>query len=441
MSTSIPTAEVNRYVERFEEFAAGALGARWLQTLRRDAIERFSEVGFPTKRDEDWKFTNVAPIASGDFAFANGASRVSGSDLEAFRLPGAQSGRLVFVNGRYAPALSAIGQLPEGVKLGGLAAATEEDRDLVEAHLGKYADYERDGFTALNTAFVEDGGFVFVPRGVVVEEPLHLLFVSTGSGVPTVSHPRTLVVAEEDSQVTVVEEYVSLGAGVHFSNVVTELIAGDNAVVSHYVIERENEEAFNIGTLRIEQGRTSNVASHSVLLGGKLVRNNVHPVLAGEGGYCMINGLFMPHGWQHMDNFMLVEHASPHCDSRQFYNGILAGHAHGVFGGRIVVHKNAQKTDAKQTNRNLLLSEDAQVDSKPQLEIYADDVRCTHGATIGQIDRDAVFYLQTRGIPEDEARAMLLFAFAGENLDRMREEPVRRYVEVLVRERLPIGAA
>jgi Fe-S cluster assembly protein SufD len=237
---------------------------------------------------------------------------------------------------------------------------------------------------------------------------------------------------EEDSQATIVEEYVSMGNGTAFCNSVTELAAADNTVLSHYRIEREQEGTFNISTLRIQQGRSANIASHSVLLGGALVRNNVHPVLAGEGGECLINGLFLGSGHEHIDNYMLVEHASPHCGSRQFYNGILDGHAHGVFHGRIIVHKDAQKTDAKQTNRNLLLSDDAQIDTKPQLEIHADDVKCTHGATIGQIDEEALFYLRSRGIGEGLARNLLLRAFAGECVARMKEGPIRKHVETLV---------
>jgi Fe-S cluster assembly protein SufD len=253
------------------------------------------------------------------------------------------------------------------------------------------------------------------------------------------THPRNLVVAGQGSQATIIEDYVSLGGGTVLSNAATELFAGDNATITHLMIEREHEQAFNISTLRIEQGRDANVASHSLLLGGALVRNNVHPVLRGQGGECLINGLFIGHGRQHMDNYMLVEHASPHCGSRQFYNGILDDQAHGVFHGRIVVHKDAQKTDAKQTNRNLLLSDDAQIDTKPQLEIYADDVKCTHGATIGQIEEDSLFYLRSRGLDERTARKLLLYAFASECLDRIKEGPARDQVERLVDERLFLG--
>jgi Fe-S cluster assembly protein SufD len=323
--------------------------------------------------------------------------------------------------------------------VGGLATALSEHRELVEPHLSRYLDYENDFFAALNTAFLEDGGFIYVPRGVVVERPIHLLFVAMETERPTMIHPRNLVIVEDVAQVAVVEDYVNLGGKEYFSNIATELIAGESAVVDHYLIERESAKAFSIGTLRIEQGRASDVASHTMLFGGALVRNNVHPVLDGEGAECLINGLFMPTGRQHMDNFMRVEHASPHCASRQFYTGILDDNSRGVFSGRIVVHKDAQKTDAKQTNRNLLLSDNAQMDSKPQLEIYADDVKCTHGATIGQLDEEAIFYLRARGVPNDVARALLLYGFAAENLERMRLQPIRRYVEGLVKDRLPQG--
>ncbi len=322
-----------------------------------------------------------------------------------------------------------------------MAEALERRREDVEANLTKHVDFQDDFFSALNTAFLEDGGFVYVPRNTVLERPIHLLFVATATPEPTVSHPRNLIVVEEVSQAAVIEEYISLGGeAVYFSNVVTELVVGESSVVEHYLIERESAKAYNIGTLRIHQGRDSNVASHTMLFGGALIRNNVHPVLAGEGAHCLINGLFMPVGRQHMDNFMRVEHASPHCDSRQFYTGILDDDSHGVFSGRIIVHKDAQKTDAKQTNRNLLLSDNAQIDSKPQLEIYADDVKCTHGATIGQLDEEAVFYLRARGISLEAARALLLFGFAAENLERMRQEGVRDYVEELVTDRLPQGS-
>lgn len=431
------TAAPEKYLEAFERLDKASKQPSWVRTQRQEAFSRFAETGFPTTHNEDWRFTNVAPIANTPFEPAPEA-RVSAADLEVFRASDFPT-QLVFVNGRFAPALSRIPALGK-VKIASLAQTLSADADSVRAHLGRYLNYQRDAFAALNTAFIEDGAYVCVPRGAVVEQPIYLLYVSVSGDKPGIEHPRNLIVLEENSQATIVEDYVSLengGSAASFSNTATELVAGDNAVVSHYMIVRPSADAFNVSTLRIQQGRGSNVATHSVLLSGALVRNNVHPVLAGEGGECLINGLFMANGRQHMDNYMLVEHASPHCNSRQFYNGVLNGQAHGVFHGRIIVHKDAQKTDAKQTNRNLLLSDDAQIDTKPQLEIYADDVKCTHGATIGQVDENALFYLRSRGLDEAAAKHLLLLAFANECLDRMNSEHVRNHLERLVTEWLP----
>jgi Fe-S cluster assembly protein SufD len=436
------TQAQNSYLDRFARFEreAGAGGPSWLDPIRRAAIARFAELGFPTTQDEDWRFTSVAAIAQTPFGLARDERvEVAPRAIEAFTFPGLACTRLVFVNGRYAPRLSSGRPLPDGVTVGSLAQALSADPGFLEPHLARYADYHHDAFSALNTAFMEDGAFVHIPRGRVLEEPVHLLYVSTTTAAPTMTHPRNLIVAGDSSEATLVEDYVSLGEGVSFSNVVTEVVAGEGSVLSHCLLEREGKQAFNVSTLRIQQGRSSSVASHSVLVGGALVRNNIHPILAGEGGDCLINGLFLATGRQHMDNYMRVEHVSPRCDSRQFYNGILDGQSRGVFHGRIIVHKDAQKTDAKQTNRNLLLSEDAQIDTKPQLEIYADDVKCTHGATIGQINKDAIFYLRSRGVGEEAARALLLFAFASESLERIKVEPIRRTLGALVKEWLPQG--
>ena len=434
----IATSEqIGNYLDRFSEFQKRAVGMElpWLRELRERAFARFCEAGFPTTHDEDWRFTNVSAIARTEFALASGKTLPSQAEIQPFTVFGAAC-QLVFVDGRFSRELSSFGTLPKGVSVAGLAEQVGQDPAALEPHLGRYLNIERDAFSALNTAFAEDGAYVHVPRGVVLEAPIALLFVATASDQPLMTHPRNLIVIESEAQATVVEDYVSLGESIAFCNTATELVAGDNAVVSHYMLEREHRAAFNISTLRIQQGRSANVSSHSVLLGGGLVRNNVHPVLAGEGAECLINGLFIGSGRQHLDNYMLVEHASPHCASRQFYNGILDDHAHGVFHGRIIVHKDAQKTDAKQTNRNLLLSDDARIDTKPQLEIYADDVKCTHGATIGQIEENALFYLRSRGIDEISARKLLLLAFANECLDRMAASPAREYVEMLIQRHL-----
>jgi Fe-S cluster assembly protein SufD len=431
------TQHLENYLDSYSDFEKRAAGRNlpWLRKLREEAFARFCQVGFPTTHDEDWRFTNVSAIAAQGFRLAgNGVRSVSAELWNRWRPAGGF--QLVFVNGRFSSALSKTGSLGAGVKVGSLREEIERNPGAMAAHFGRYLNIQRDPFSALNTAFAEDGAYVHIRQGTVAEAPIFLLFISTAEAAPVMSHPRNLVVAEAESEAAIVEDYVSLGHGIGFSNTVTELVAGDSAVVSHYMIEREHPESFNVSTLRIQQGRSANVASHSLLLGGALVRNNVHPVLAGEGGECLVNGLFIGNGRQHQDNYMLVEHASPHCGSRQFYNGILDGNAHGVFHGRIIVHKNAQKTDAKQTNRNLLLSDNAQIDTKPQLEIYADDVKCTHGATIGQIEENALFYLRSRGLDEVSARKLLLLAFANECLDRMKPEPIRAWVEGLINQHL-----
>jgi Fe-S cluster assembly protein SufD len=430
------TQAPERYLELFEHFSRGAatqLG--WLKSLRQEGFARFSETGFPTTHDEDWRFTNISPISQTPFEMAP-RTRIDGSEVEKLGLSGFQC-LLVFVNGRYSAELSRIPNLGQGVKISSLAQQISMDSAAVEKHLGQYLNFQRDSFAALNTAFIEDGVYVHVSKNTVARTPIYVLYVSAPGSAPAMDHPRNLIVVDENSEATVVEDYVSLGDGAAFSNAVTELVAGPNAIVSHYMLVREAASTYNVSTLRIQQERSSNVATHSLLLSGAILRNNVHPVLAGEGAECLINGLFMVNSGQHMDNYMLVEHAAPHCSSRQFYNGVLNGQGHGVFHGRIIVHKDAQKTDAKQTNRNLLLSDDAQIDTKPQLEIYADDVKCTHGATIGQVEENALFYLRSRGLDEASAKHLLLLAFANECLDRMHSVQMRAYVEALVMSWLP----
>jgi Fe-S cluster assembly protein SufD len=416
--------KLNTYLEAYSELAAERQqrDPLWLRQLREDAWQRFHAKGFPTPHDEDWRFTNLAALAKTPFQrAAKNSATVTAAQIEKFRVPGAGC-RLVFVNGHFAPELSEVCDLPNTLEICSLERAIAKAMEGsapngsgpvgcapegIEQHLGRYADVHRDVFSALNTALWEDGAYLRVHRGAEISQPIHLLYVSAGAGAEIMTHPRTLIVAEPTSHVAVIEDYVSIGAEAAFSNAVTELVAGQDAVVSHFLVERENLAAFNISTLRLELARGSNVSSHSILLGGGLVRNNVHPVLAGQGAECLINGLFVGAGSQHLDNYMLVEHAQPQCSSRQFYNGILDDRARGVFHGR-----------------------------KPQLEIYADDVKCTHGATIGQIEEEQLFYLRSRGIEETAARNLLLYAFAAECLDRMADSPAREFVASLIGERL-----
>ncbi len=437
-STQEQSAKVaDKYTPKFERFAKRAAGPAWLMPLRRAGITRFGELGLPTLDHEDWRFTNVAPIARLPFRPALKPSNgVTAAQLEGFafaRLPGA---RLVFVNGRFAAELSTVGPLPAGVKAGSLAAALASDGALLEHQLGRYVQSADNGFAALNQAFFVDGGFVHVPAGVVVEAPIQFVYVSTTTQSGTTFHPRNLVIAEANSQVTVLESYVSLGGKGYFTNAVTELFAGDNARMEYVKFQDEAVDAFHVAAFHGEFGRSSKVSVHSFALGARLSRNNIRTKLAGEGLECILNGLYLTRGEQLADHHMVVEHAQPHCASHEYFNGILDDKSKGVFHGRILVQQIAQKTDAKQTNKNLLLSDNATANTKPQLEIYADDVKCTHGATIGQLNDESIFYLRSRGIGPDTARQMLIHAFAGEIIERIQHEPARAELDKLVWDRL-----
>ena len=408
--------------------------------LRTQAMARFAELGFPTLRHEDWRYTNVARIAKTEFRSALDC----GVDLDeraivAERFPKTQFHRLVFVNGVFAGDMSSPQGLPKGVQVASLAETLRENPSWVETHLARYASYEDYAFTALNTALMENGAFVYVPKGVIVEQPIHLLYIMTPGSEPMVAHPRSLIIADEASRLTIIESYVGLGEGVYFTNAVTEISIGEGAVVDHYKVQRESTQAYHVGTTQLYQRRSSTVSSHTISIGGEIVRNDINAVLDGDGCDCTLNGLYVPAGTQHVDNHLRVEHRKPHGNSREHFKGILDDSARGVFTGRIIVHKDAQKTDAKQTNRNLLLSDSASVDTKPQLEIFANDVKCTHGATIGQLDKDAMFYLRARGISADAARSLLVFAFASESIEKIKPQPVRAQVQQILLERLPQG--
>ncbi|MFQ5423792.1 MAG: Fe-S cluster assembly protein SufD [Phycisphaerae bacterium] len=413
--------------------------AAWLAPMRQAAIARFAALGFPTTRDEEWRFTSVAPIADGGFRLAGPSEAVTAEGLASLTRWDAGCTRLVFVNGRFCRALSEIRPAPDGVRVCGLAEAVTSDREVVEAHLGQYVPFEDAAFVALNTALMEDGAFIHLSRGVVAKDPIHLVFVTDARGEAVMTHPRNLIVAEAESQATVVESYGGVGEGAYFTNPVTEIVAGENAMVDHTKIQREGPQAFHTGRLAIHQYRTSTVSSHGVSLGGRLVRNDISALLDAEGCACTLNGLTVAAGDQHVDNHLRVEHAKPHCNSWEYFKGIYDDRARGVFSGRILVAEDAQKTDAKQSNMSLLLSESALVDSKPQLEIFADDVKCTHGATVGQIDEEAVFYLQSRGLSRDAARSLLIYAFAGESVGLVRVEPLRDQLQDLLFDQLPHG--
>jgi Fe-S cluster assembly protein SufD len=402
-------------------------GPRWLQDLRDRAASRFAALGFPTVREEEWRFTNVAPIARTEFTIAPPAP-VSAAEVDA--LPyGSLPLRLVVLNGRFSVELSRLIGLPSGVRAGSLAAAATEHAEIVPRYFGQLADFSTRGFVALNTALATDGAYVYIPDGVVMEQPLEILYVSAAGTVPEMSQARTLIVAGERSQLRVVETYVALNGGSYFVNAVTEVFAGENAVVDHYKVQQESVDAFHIASLYVNAQRSANFSSHSFSLGGKLVRNEADAILDGEGAECTLNGLYLADGERLVDNHTSIDHAKAHCPSHEIYKGILGGKARAIFNGKIIVRQDAQKTNAKQTNRALLLSDDASINTKPQLEIFADDVKCTHGAAIGQLDEDAIFYLRARGLNYFEARDMLIHAFAGEILDRVRIQPLKTALE------------
>jgi len=425
--------------------AAMSQGPAWLTPLREAALARFNELGLPTPKHEEWRFTNLAPLSKISFrepGASTAAVRPDDVAAAGIDLPGAV--RLVFVDGRLVPGLSRLSGLPAGVTVAPLSEALKSHREQIEPHFARSVEQEQDAFAAMNTALIREGAFIHIPRGVALERPIILQSLTSAGTHPTVTHPRNLILIDEGAQATVIEDYAPLAAGdgpAHFTNALTEIVLGANAHAHHYFLERESPKAFNISTLRVQQHQGSDLSSHSVLLGGALVRNNVHITLDGERCESLLNGLFIPGQGQHMDNHMRVFHNKAHCNSRQYYKGVLDGNGRGVFSGRIFVAIDAQKTDAIQRNANLLLSPDAQIDTKPQLEIYADDVRCTHGATIGQLDPNSLFYLKARGLSDEAARAMLIFAFAGEGLDRMALEPLRDRLRAHVIARLPMGNA
>ncbi len=404
-------------------------GPRWVQDLRDRAASRFAALGFPTVREEEWRFTNVAPIASMEFALAPAAT-LTEDDLRDVLYADAPH-RLVLVNGRYSPVLSRMGKLPAGVRIGSLAAAVTDQADVVGRYLGRIADFADRPFAALNAALSADGAFVSIPDGVALEEPIQLLFVTTGpAGAPVMTHPRVLIVAGDRSESRIVETYVGDAGQTYFSNAVTELFAGEHATLDHHKVQEESAEGFHVASLHVHASRGTKVASHSFSLGAKLSRNDVVALLDGEGAECTLNGLYLADGDRLVDNHTTIDHAKPHCQSHEIYKGILGGRARAVFNGKIIVRPDAQKTDAKQTNRALLLTDEASINTKPQLEIFADDVKCTHGAAVGQLDDDAIFYLRARGLTYFEARDMLIHAFAGDILSRVQVEPLRQALEL-----------
>lgn len=439
MAQAIATRD--RYLSDFQAFQEGAAAGSppWLRELRERAFSRFSELGFPTARrgNEPWKYTNVAPIAKTEFEYLSEvAPEVSIEELR--RLAPWDDGwtALVFVDGRYAPALSAAAGDLGGARVASLAEAARSDARPLERHLARYASFESEAFTALNTAFLDDGAFIYLPDGVSLPAPLHLVFVSAGGAEPTVAYPRTLIVAGANASLTVVESYVSLSAGRRFTNAVTEIVLGEGARVSHHKLLLESTESYHVGVSRVYQERDSTFSSLSFAGGAALGRNDLLVLLDAPGSASYLHGLYVTTGSQHIDNYINIDHRKPHTTSRLYYRGILDGKSHAVFGGTVFVRPGADKADAHQEDKNLLLSADAEVDSKPSLEIYADDVKCGHGATAGTVADDAIFYMKSRGLDLETASSLLIKGFAAGILDTIELPPLRSHLEKVVGQRL-----
>ena len=434
-------AEATRhYVAEFGRIEPELAGAQvsWLRAARRRALNRFDEAGFPSLRDEDWRYTPIKPIENRGFRIAGPSSRVlKNAALARLQFQGLSCHELVFVNGYYADSWSTLGRLPAGVQVQHLAAMLREEAEALSDHIHRYIEHPSSAFAALNAAFMTDGVYIRLPDQAVIEDPIHLLFISTGENEALASYPRIFVAAGADTRLQLVESYCSVGETHHLTNTLTEIVAEERACIEHYKIQQESIRNYHIGNMYITQGQQSQVMSHSIALGAVLARNDITVKLDAEGAAIILNGLYKVGGRQHVDHHTCIDHLKPHTQSEEFYKGVLEGHARAVFNGKVVVHVGAQKTEAKQTNQNLLLSQDAEIDTKPELQIYANDVKCSHGATVGQLDENAMFYLRTRGIDKETARSLLTYAFADAVLSRISLAPIRTRLERILIGQLP----
>ena len=436
LSVKEPMAVVPEWIsESFDAYGKefGNEQSLGLLKLRQLGVENFKRLGMPTTKSEEWKYTNLSTLSRGNFAaLAPAKSAIVAGALDKYLLGDIAPLRLVFIDGVFSEELSSTKQLPTGVSLSSIQRLPSSETAALTTHLGSYAPAADSAFISLNSAFVREGSYLRIAKGTVVKEPIHLVNVASVGLKSSSLYPRALIVAEENSQVTVIENFVGLSKDAYFTNSVTELVAGERAVVDHYKLGFEGPQAVHIGALQIKAAAGSNVSTHTFTFGGKLVRNEISPLLDGEGIEATLNGLTVIDGEQHVDNHTVLDHAKPNCLSHELFKGIYSGKSAGVFNGTIIVRPDAQKTNAIQSNRSLLLSTEATIDSKPQLKIWADDVKCTHGATIGQLDDDALFYLRARGISKEDARNILVHAFAGEVLSGIKltslKAPLERWV-------------
>jgi Fe-S cluster assembly protein SufD len=433
--------EIEKYLSDFQAFENNGAShdPAWLKNLRAAAIGKFSELGFPTVKLEDWRFTNILPLTRSHFRRASvaGLPDVRMEEIGKHVVDGCSKSVLVFIDGHFNKSLSNVSSLSKDIVAGGLAESFEVHGELVQRHLGKHLPLQSHPFAALNSAFIHDGAFVYVPEGISSPSPIQLLFVSTAhNDGHAVAYPRNLIIVDKKASATFVESYVSLSEDIYFTNTVSEIFVEKESAVDYVKIQRESEKAFHVGTMQVEQGSQSRFTAFSLALGASIARNDINIAVNGEQCETMLDGLYLPANDQLVDHHTFIDHVRPNCSSREIFKGIITGKSRSVFNGKIFVRKEAQKTDSKQTNKNLLLSDEATVDTKPQLEIFADDVKCTHGATVGGLDAASLFYVKSRGISEEAARALLTVGFAGEVTNYINNEALRKLVDMLVIERL-----
>ncbi len=413
----------------------------WIANLREKAGRAFEPLDFPTTRDEEWKYTNVTPILKAPYVPVSNPD-LKGFSIAPFTFEESRGTVLVFIDGQFSRGLSNLSDLANGIVVGNLGEISEDQSKLaklVSEHLAVYADYRDDAFTALNTALIGDGAFVYIPSGKVAEIPIHLLFVATASErapEAVATNPRILIVAGESAIATVIESYVSVSEGVYFTNAVTEVFAARDSVITHYRLQEESDNAYHIATTEVYQERGSNYSSYAISLGGEITRHTLNVILSDERIETTIDGLYVVAGRQHIDNHTSIDHQKPHCTSHQLYKGILDGKSRAVFNGKVFVREGALLTDAHQLNKNLMLSTDATVDTKPQLEIFADDVKCSHGAAIGQLEDEELFYLASRGIEPERARALLTYGFAEDVIRKIKLKSVHERLDKMVLNKL-----
>ncbi len=426
------------YISAFNNFESQLNGSSEIpfHRVRKEAISNLDRMGFPTRRDEEWKYTDIRPVLQNRYRFAHQAKKLSRQVIQPFQLPEMSRNFIVFINGHFSPDLSTVVSNQPGCRITPLATALRNGNHITKRHLAKYADIASDPFTALNTAFVQEGMVIQVAEDVTLDTPIHILNISSPGETPFQAHPRMLVVAGKGSQFTILENRQHLSEAPYFQNSVTEIVAGENSTVNLISFQDESTHSCLINRTQVHQENNSNFSHVNIDMGGALVRNNLGMALNGENCQSNLYGLYLVSGRQHVDNHTYLDHLQPHCQSNELYKGILTDRARGIFSGTIYVARDAQKTNAFQSNRSLLLSEEAEIDSKPQLKIFADDVKCTHGATIGQIDNDAIFYFRQRGIDQENAHTLLRSAFAGEILEKIPNSHFRNFVQEKVDARL-----